>query len=79
MTTKTLVQVFQEINQLLNKLQRERGFSKDTCLLCCERLYPTAEAFWEHLHNHTRKEVEELQLSLLRELTKLLRENNEQN
>lgn len=67
--TETLVDLFNEINTILRELQRrKKRFSSETCLVCCDRLYPTAEAYWEHLHSHTVEEVKEIRDRLLEEL-----------
>jgi len=74
---KTPEDLFKEVNVILRRLQTKSGeaeYSSKTCLCCCGRLYPTVEAFWEHLNNHTVQEVKRIREQLLREIYQTIKE-----
>jgi len=67
----SIEELFKETNRILRVLQRkgqEEVFNSDTCLVCCGRLYPTAESFWCHLNQHTKEQVERIREQTMKEL-----------
>jgi len=75
--TETIEDLFKETNAILRQLQRkgqEEVFNSRTCLVCCGRLFPTAESFWLHLNDHTVEQVQRLRQELLKELYMMIKQ-----